>query len=200
MIFKKRGDKRGVFSVELVLGFMISILIVMGIVFVIVNQTKLTEGRAFTSYAYMRDEVVVGSDIFYIDAEDGRNGYLSNGTLMIRLSPTSGSINLNKTILRITTMNDSQIYTYAGIGREKSGVFANGSARYAIEFITTIPTIHNDIILNPGETARLFFIFPSIVDEDSIVEFTMFPQNGRPEKKKIKVPEAILAERVQLYP
>lgn len=200
MIFKKRGDKRGVFSVELVLGFMISVLIVMGIVFVIVNQTKLTEGRAFTSYAYMRDEVVVGSDIFYIDALDGRKGYLDNGTLMIRLSPTSGSINMERTILRIITMNDSQIYTYGGNGMINSKLNANGTAFYAIEFVNTIPTIHNDKILNPGETARMFFKFPSRVEEDSIVEFTIYPQNGRPDKKKIKIPEAILAERIQLYP
>jgi hypothetical protein len=97
-------------------------------------------------------------------------------------------------------MNDSRIYLFGGIGRSKSNIYANGSATYSIEFVNIIPNIHNDNILNPGETARLFFKFPSRVEEDTILEFAMYPHNGRAEKKKIKVPEAVRAERVQLYP
>ena len=201
MIFKKRGDKRGVFSVEIVLGFAVSILIVVGIVFVMVSQTKLTEGRAFMSYSYMRDEVVLGSDIFYIDAVDGRNGYLDNGTMMIRLSPTSGAINLNKTILRITTMTENQIYSFGGIGKDKSQInLTAGTASYGIEFLTKMKDVHNDMILNSGETIRLFYKFPNRVEEDTTLIFSIYPQNGRPETKKIKVPAAIRAERTQLFP
>jgi len=199
MIFKRGAGKKAMFSVGILFAFVVTILVVSMVVFVIINQTQLTEGKAFESYAYIRDEVVVGSDLFYIDGSDGRDGLLENGSGYIRLSETSGAMRLDKTVLRVITMRSEQMYHYGGIGRENAQIHSNGTATYSVEFLTT-STRHSTDVLNVGERARIFFNFPTLLRESEIIEISIYPHNGRKETKHITVPNTMVSERVQLYP
>lgn len=197
--FKRGVSKKGMFSVGIVVAFIVSITIVSMVVFVIINQTRLTEGKAFESYAYVRDEVVVGSDLFYIDASDGRNNVLKNASGFIRLSETSGAMRLDKTILRVITMRSDQVYSFGGVGRENAVLNLTGNSTYAVEFLTTADR-HADNVLSIGERARIFFEFPTAVREGEQIEISLYPYNGQTETKLITVPDIIVSERVQLYP
>lgn len=192
--------KKAMISITVMIFFIMSIIVVGLIVFAMISQTRLTEGRAFMTYQYIRDEVIVGSDMYYIDAVDGRDGYLDNGTARIRLSPTSGEIRLDKTLLKVITMNDSMIYEFGGVGRNNSKINSKDTGTFGVEFITKSDKNHNDLILNVGEIVQIYFMFPSKVGEDSVVELSLYPHNGRSDTKKIRVPEIVKSERIQLYP
>ncbi|MBN2880483.1 hypothetical protein JXM83_00380 [Candidatus Woesearchaeota archaeon] len=202
MFSKRGGDKKGMFSVGMIIAFFMSVSIAIIVVFVLLTQMDYTTDRALMSYAYIRDEVVVGSDLFYVDGVDGREGYLSNGTGMMRLSETSGAMRLDKTLFKITTRHGEGVYTFGGIGRDKAVLSANGtSSKYGVEFVsTTNDGTHNDITLKVGEVIKIFFIFPTPVYEDEGLELSMYPHNGRAETKRLVVPDIIVSERVQLYP
>lgn len=173
----------------------IAMILVAAIAASVVVQTAISlQSRTLETGDRTTRSVSTGLEALVVLGEDGRDGYLSNFSLKVKPVAGSDAINLNSTMLEISTTEESSEYTYAGVGCENLD-----SSGYYVDYLITSESFTSGYI-HPGDVVMLCAESSSDIKNDQNVDFKIIPSEGMVLSVDTIVPDIVSTRRVFLHP
>ncbi|MFP4117377.1 MAG: archaellin/type IV pilin N-terminal domain-containing protein [Candidatus Woesearchaeota archaeon] len=173
----------------------IAMILVAAIAASVVIQTAISlQSRTLETGSRTTRSISSGMEALVIQGEDGRDGYLSNFSLKVKLIAGSEPMRFNDTLLEISTTEDSSEYSYAGMGCEDLD-----SSGYYVDYLIATDSYTSGYI-HPGDVVMICADAPHNITSDVDVDFRLTPSEGIPLSVDTTVPEIVSTRRVFLYP
>ena len=191
---KKSAKSKGLMGISTLIIFIAIILVAAAAATVIILTTGHLRTESIKTQSKAKKGVSQTASIIDVTVTDGSDGDIEDFEVIIRLGPGSDSIDLNDSLLVVTTPSWSQEMEYNG-----SGTTAVGSISFWVEYVVQGPNYALGYVTR-GDLVRLRFHADSAVLASKKLKFKFIPKIGPITEINTVTPNIIKDVKLTLYP
>jgi len=188
--------KKGEVGIGTLIIFIAMILVAAIAASVLIQTATSLQNKALLTGERSKDQVSAGMQALLMYGTNGEDGTVEEMRLKSKLLPGSGAIRFNETLIEVDVKNGSLDLTYA------SGDCNDTNTNRTHYFVENLieGTRYREGYMQSGDVSMLCFEAPHDMGRDEDLQVRVVPKYAQVMIIETTMPDAILTERVFIFP
>jgi flagellin-like protein len=188
--------KKGEVGIGTLIIFIAMILVAAIAASVLIQTATSLQNKALLTGSRTQDQVSAGMQTLLMYGTDGGDGTVEELRMKVKLLPGSGPIRFNETLIEVDVKNSSLDLKYAP---DVCNDTNTNTTHFTVESLLEGPS-HRTGYLQSGDVAMLCFDAPYSLGRDEDIQVRVVPKYAQTLIIETTLPDAILTNRVFIFP